>query len=791
MIEWEILDEERLPEEAPQPKAPRKPLPWKGILAVVLLVAVVAGGGVAWRLRVVEAQVRNDIEQVVLREERAIRLGVADQAITFADPAAPLAWKGWYQSIYTPSELPLPAPTIESVTHAGDVVLVVAKYEMEGYVWRNARAYRLTEEAWRRTPIPPDLWARREAHRSNFFILEMNGLEESLLPPKPLAEMLETFRTAWSEAWALDNATPLTITFSSDETLTDPEFSLQQITLRSPLLNPTPTFAAPNACSLGMLEAVAQVYSGELYATGEDAYLRVVMRDAVLEELTQSINGVCQVVEQVQLPPPSALGLPANFGAYLIEVGGIQAAYAFIQNALPDINLERAAQAATGHPLAVLRYGAEEYANNPNAAHIQAAGTLSGAISYGEIVREIVGDDMTMQLREQQGVTVEISLSGTMQSVATSGLMSCYREGSQVAFTWEANTRVRNMRVLSRPVDPIAVTPLPPDARLIYQRQENDSTYVYAINTEGESVELFQLMEQIQIVPHAASPKVAFLSRYGCGWILNEYNGTESTLRRWAVPLEPERVIWVGNQPGVVLQQQDDWGRAYWQVYLPASPSSPASLVDLEAGQLIVAAGNRGRLLGYSPDRQGYLMSDNHALHWTVAADDIPMIGGNVATLPYRFAENVEFSALSFNGRWLAYTVYPSDGRSDFNVLDTFENEQIYLNTIPTDQAGGESRWGLGAVPNIAVAVGDLGLAADSDMSVHLYEAVAGSDRYTEHRFRSDGEVDQLRWCSGTPARLTFRESTEVASRYLMWDGVNAATPMTEADDADRILWCE
>jgi hypothetical protein len=795
MIEWEVLEDERLPEDIPEAKPPRKPLPWKPILAVVLVLAVVTMGGVAWRLRVVEEQVRTDIEQLVLREERAIRLGISEQAIAFADPDAPLAWKGWYQSIYTPSELPLPTPMIESVEQAGDVALVVAKYEMEGYVWRNARAYRLTEEAWRRTPIPRTLWDRREAHRSDFFMLEMNALEEELVPPEPLAEMLETFRTAWSEAWLIENATPLKITFSPDETLNEPEFSLQQITLRSPLLNPTPTFAAPNACSLGILETVARVYSGELYATGEDEYLRVVMRDAVLEELTQSTNGVCQVVEQATVLPASALGLPPNFGDYLVRVGGIGAAYTFIQNAIPDLDLDRAAQAATGHPMAVLQYGATEYPTNPNATQIQAAGTLSGGINYGEIVRGIVGDDMTVQVRERQGVTVEISLSGTMQAVAASGMMGCFQVGSQVAYTWEANTKVRDIRLLSRPVDRIGVTNLPPVTRLIYQQEREGTTYVYAQTAERDTVELFHVAESVQIVPHPTTQALAFLSHDGCGWVLNEYNGKDlgdgdKRLQRWSIPVEPERVIWVGNQAAVVVQTEDEWARDYWQVYLPAEPAATESPLERAEELLSLAAGNQGRLLGYSPARPGFLISDDHALHWTVQDDDVSLVGGEVATLPYRFADNVEYSALSFDGRWLAYTVYPTDGRSDLNVLDTFENEQIYLNTIPIDQAGGETRWGLGDTPSIAFAVGDLGLSGDSDMSIHLYEISENGEGYQGHTYFANGEIDQLRWCSVEPEILTFRETTEVGSRNLTWNGLDSSTPLTEYDEADRILWC-
>lgn len=790
MIEWEVLEEDRLPEEQPEPKRPRRPLPWKPILLVTLLVAIVTAGGVAWRLRVVEAQVRNDIEQVVLREERAIRLGVSEQAVTFADPAAPLAWKGWYQSIYTPSELPLPTPTIENVKLDGDVALVVATYEMEGYVWRNARAYKLTADGWRRTPIPSALWDVQEAHRSTFFVLEMNPLEQTFLPPEPLAEMLETFRAAWSDAWLLENATPLKITFSSDETLTAPQFGTQHITLRSPLLDPNPTFATPNACSLGVIQALAQVYSGELNASGEDEYLRVVMRQAVLEELTRTTNGVCQIVEEVRaVPPMSAFGLPPNFAEYLVQVGGIEAANAFLQHAIPTLDLDLAARAATGHPLEVLRYGAEQYAVNPNATHIQAAGTVAGGINYGEVVRGIGGDSLTLQIREQQGVTIEASLAGYVRSLATADFAGCFSEGSQVAYTWEANTRLQDIRLLSRPVTPISVALLPPATRLIYQRENMGTTYVFARTAERNTVELFHIMESVQIVPHPITQELAFLSRDGCGWVLNEYDGTQSTLRRWALPMEAERVIWVGNEPGAVVQREDVWGRRYWQVYLP-NDSATDSFLTLAEGELRLAAGNQGRLLGYSPARPGYLMSDDHAVHWALDVEGVAPIGGELATLPYRFAENVEFSALSFDGRWLAYTVYPPDGRSDLNMLDTFENDQIYLNTIPADLAGGETRLGLGDRPEMAVAVGDLGLAGESGMTIRIYTVPENGSSYQEQRYYADGEIDHLRWCSENEELLTFRETTETGSRNLIWDGSNATTPLTGFNEADQILWC-
>jgi hypothetical protein len=780
MIEWEVLEEDKLPEEPDSPKRPRKPIPWKPILLVLILVAVVAGGGVAWRLRVVEQQVRADLEQLVLREERAIRLGVSEQASTFADPNAPLGWKAWYQSIYTPSELPLPTPTIASIERDGDVALVVVTYEMEGYEWRNARAYRLTETAWRRTAIPRSLWERRQAHASDFFIFDMTALEETLLPPEPMAQTLETFRMAWGESWPLDNAAPIKIIFSSDETLNQPQFALQEITLRSPLLNPTPTFAPPNACSLGILEALAQVYSGELYASGEDEYLRVVMRQAVLEELLSQQNGGCRIVEQARaIPPRSALGLPAGFAEYVVKVGGVQAAYTFLQSALPDLNLERAAQAATGHPLLVLVYGAEQYPRNPNATLIQAAGTVSGGINYGEIVRGIVGDDMTLRVREQQGVTVEIALSGTMQSVVGSGLPACLREGSQIAFTWEENTRVRDVTLLTHTITPIGVELLPPTTRLIYQQEGLGNTYVYALTAEGETVQLFQLAESVQITPHPVTQELAFLSRDGCSWVLNEYEGTQSTLRRWAVPGTPDRVIWVGNQPAVTVQTEDERGRAYWQVYMG----------EEQGGMMRLVAGNRGRLLGYSPARPGYLVSDDNALHWALEAETIAPIGGELATLPYRFAENVEYSSLSFDGRRLAYTVYPPDGRSDFNVLDTFENDQMYLNTIPANEAGGETRWSIGESPNVAVAVGDLGIALDAGMQVQMYTQVEDGSRYETRTYRANGEVDQLRWCSINTNQLTFRITGESRTRTVVWDGTNES-PIPMLEDGARILWC-
>ena len=102
-------------------------------------------------------------------------------------------------------------------------------------------------------------------------------------------------------------------------------------------------------------------------------------------------------------------------------------------------------------------------------------------------------------------------------------------------------------------------------------------------------------------------------------------------------------------------------------------------------------------------------MYHDHALHWMPDGGLTPRPGNELATLPFRFEENVEFSALSPDGRWLAYTLYPADGRSDINVLNTIEMEQRYLNTIPIDEAGGETRWSTtGArAPTLAMVVGD------------------------------------------------------------------------------------
>ncbi len=780
MIEWEVLDNEPIPQESTEQRPPRKPLPWKWIVAITLLAVLVVGSGVAWRYRVAQQQLKEDIEQIVVREERAVRLGIGEQASTFADPDASVAWKAWYRSTYAPSELPLPTPMIEDIEQDDGTVLVTVRYALADEVWRNVRSYRLVNNEWRRTPIPAALWQRVAPEETPFFTLEMSKLEAVLVPPEALAQTLTIFREAWREAWPLDNHQPLTVTFSPDETLTEPQFTNQHITIRSPLLNPSPGFDPPTACSLGLITALAQTYSGELNTTGEEEYLRITMRQAVVNDIIENTDGLCQVVDSAILPP-DVLGVPPAFADYLIYIGGRSAPKEFIDTFVitgnPYYGMLQAAPQIIDYQLLLYAARRSEMQGHPLPI---TSGTLTGTgIGYGTIVRSIDKRDSTLDVRSTTGVINTLSLDSVLQSAFAAPDMTCLTEGNKIAFTYGEGEKVEDVRLLDRVLETIDVPALPATTRLIYQRNTADGTEVYARTAEGNSVQLVRVPGGTQIYPNAVTMDFAFLTQDACGWIVNHFDGQSATLKRWALPtVTPRRLLWVLNSPMAVVQATDSQNNDYWQLYT--------------VGENVTAA-NVGTLVGFRPFPHSYLMQYDHALQWTVPTvypGDLPTVRvvGDIEPIPYRFTANTEFSALSVDGRWLTYTVYPSDGRSDLNVLDLYAQQQRYLTTIPPSSAGGQSQWTTQVTPTYGVIIGALGETRDSGMSVLRYTMLPDDKGAEAQMYRATGEIDNLQWCrDGTT--LTFRETTALGSRIVAWNG-DQNSVLTDFDEADKVLWC-
>jgi hypothetical protein len=173
MVDWEVREGERLPEERFTRQRVRR---WRRWLtpALVVLVVILAVTLVAWRqLREADARLREDIAQTIAREEQALRLGVVGEFSALADPVAPPEWLAKYQQAFQPVRTPAAMPELLAVRRSGETVVATLARGMDGGMLPEQRAYRLVGGTWRRTPLAPHLPAGpAEEQASAYFMLQ-------------------------------------------------------------------------------------------------------------------------------------------------------------------------------------------------------------------------------------------------------------------------------------------------------------------------------------------------------------------------------------------------------------------------------------------------------------------------------------------------------------------------------------------------------------------------------------------------------------------------------------------
>jgi hypothetical protein len=149
MLDWHV--DEEIPKEPLVEESPRQ---WRvdrrGVTVILVIVTITVGVVVA-ALRIREAQLTAELNEVIRREANTMTYGVPDATLAFADPSAPPEWLNRYVSVYNYSH-PIPPPTIQTVALRNDVATTEVLWATTPPLVES-RAYRLIEGEWRRTPL--------------------------------------------------------------------------------------------------------------------------------------------------------------------------------------------------------------------------------------------------------------------------------------------------------------------------------------------------------------------------------------------------------------------------------------------------------------------------------------------------------------------------------------------------------------------------------------------------------------------------------------------------------------
>lgn len=204
MLDWQVEEEipkEPLIEETPRPWR----LNWRGV-AVILVIITITVGVVVAALRIREAQLTTELNEVIRREANTMTYGAPDATLAFADPFAPPDWRDRYVSIYNRSHS-IPPPTIQNVALRNDIATT-------DVVWATTppfietRAYRLLDGEWRRTPLfipqsPTDELA--DLRTTHFALIGPDSTVTDLATSPGLQLSLEGLRrrvaTYWQDTW--------------------------------------------------------------------------------------------------------------------------------------------------------------------------------------------------------------------------------------------------------------------------------------------------------------------------------------------------------------------------------------------------------------------------------------------------------------------------------------------------------------------------------------------------------------------------------------------------------------
>ncbi len=159
MFEWQVREEEALPQAEAEAGEPARGGRWRWLLGALLL-ALLAGAALRWQLREGEQAMRRDLEGFITREERARQFDLQDEVVSLIVPDSAPEWQQRYRLSFQAASGAEPVELgIGAVRFEGETAL--AELTLDGST--QVRAYQLTSRGWRRRALPPEAWGELQS----------------------------------------------------------------------------------------------------------------------------------------------------------------------------------------------------------------------------------------------------------------------------------------------------------------------------------------------------------------------------------------------------------------------------------------------------------------------------------------------------------------------------------------------------------------------------------------------------------------------------------------------------
>lgn len=770
MIDWEILKDKPVPGHSEQELSPRNRR-WRLWAIVLGLFLLMVGGGLWWRLHAVDQQLREDIEQTVAVEERALRFGLVEQAFELADPTVEADWFEWYQSTFVPVDENLPMPEVLSIEHELNRVLVTLNYEIGKESWQQARAYRLVYNQWRRTAIEESQWGEPVAYESEHFKIWLAARDAALLSPDSLLASLERFHGAFLPLWPNTHNNLITLHFDPSEGLREEYQLLNQIHLPSPLLsyhNASSGLSPLEQYNLRLVNIIANSFaSGRLPQNIEEGILRPTLREALVRHLFLTEGQQKRYRDEVRElwhAETSAEGNPlfdavmrTFFAEYLIATEGMDAPYDLLSAYQSEPKLERVTQAVTGHSWHLLMYGAKRWLKTGifSPIALEAGGLGEGQLTTFEY-NENKLEALTLLSPQDKAIPLEVTENPTL-SVPSYCLLDIEDDVLfHLAPSNKATLAIDELEVMPPPRETWTLEPIPEGTeKLIIQKQEETNILV-ALDKEGNQRSLGWLRGEIEPIIHPTEPRFAYLFEHDCGLYIQLYHPLTSRITHIPLRLNtPKSLFWLENNLFLTEKTEESW-----QLYRIEAK-------DRETYTMHLYNVNKGQFIGHHFTNNVSLVYRDGQLYWAY-----PWQADTLRPIFTKLPEHVELGPLSANGRWLAYTVHHPDGQSDLNVLDFRREKRFRLSIVPPSAALGEMAWAPGEEAILAVVEGKLGVDRTRGNMIRRYHITSDSNLIRVQEYQSNAEVDHLHWCRSE--KLFYRVTDGNQSLLMEQHGNNS-----------------
>ena len=184
MLEWEVLEERDAPPPHALPRRPRRR--WLGVALLALGAVALLWGLLRWQQALRLDAVRADLSTLIAAEARVQAVGEWQQAESFYDPTAPLAWRNayLYHIAHPPPHLGTPALVDLTLDETATRALVRVELSVEGEVpTREQRVYRWVDGDWRRSPVREPSDVLEETTTEHFVVRGEPDMLETLADP--------------------------------------------------------------------------------------------------------------------------------------------------------------------------------------------------------------------------------------------------------------------------------------------------------------------------------------------------------------------------------------------------------------------------------------------------------------------------------------------------------------------------------------------------------------------------------------------------------------------------------